>query len=184
MKLLATEEEVDELIAGNFISPSIENDKEFILKVSSLSGSCLEITVIVDDTIPVTKTKKVTKVPQDVDNGHANVSEWITSWRKTWSGKRRNAMGSKDKCIKNMEEFFQLFPTYTKEHVFLARDKYFDSFQDDTRYLEQADYFIKKRVPDGDGSTETRRTLLIYCEEVLLDEEFGIDENFSTYDNV
>lgn len=187
MKIIATTDELDKLIAGNFIKPNLENDEEYILTIHSLSGSKKIIKVILDNVILIKKnninivTKKIVKLKEE---NHSNISEWITSWRIMWKGKRVKAMGSKEKCKKNMKEFFKLFPEYTKEHVFKARDKYFYSLEGNMKYLEQADYFIKKRVPSEEGGVEIRRTLLTYCEEVVLDEEYGIDESFSAYDNV
>ena len=182
MKLLISLEELDELIAGNYIKPSFENDEEYVLTIRSLSGSSKEIMVITTEASELSPSdkKKVKKLVK-ADNGHDTTDEWINSWRMTWKGTRPKGMGSRAKCIENMKNFFQLFPEYTKEHVFKARDKYFEQLDGDYRYLEQADYFIKKRVPDGEGGVETRRTLLTYCEEVMLDEEFGIDEPFSIY---
>jgi hypothetical protein len=184
MKLLATVQEVDELIAENFVRPSMENEDEFTLKITSLSGATRNITVVVDSSTQISTSKIATPITTVEEIGHDSVEEWIMSWRSMWRGKRAKAMGSREKCIKNMKEFFQLFPTYSKEHVFKARDRYFNSLNGDMTYLEQADYFIKKRVPNGEGGTETRRTLLTYCEEVILDEEFGIEKDFSAYDDV
>jgi hypothetical protein len=187
MKIIATTDELDKLIAGNFIKPSLENDEEYILTIHSLSGSEKIVRVTLDNNTFTKKgsIKTITKKIIEIGKGdHSNIEEWITSWRIMWKGKRVKAMGSKEKCKKNMKEFFKLFPEYTKEHVFKARDKYFDSLEGNMKYLEQADYFIKKRVPGEEGGVEVRRTLLTYCEEVVLDEEYGIDESFSAYDNV
>ena len=69
-----------------------------------------------------------------------------------------------------MTEFMKVYPQYTKLIIFKARDRYMTSFKGDYSYLEQADYFIKKRVI-VDGETTIRRTLLQYCEEVMLVEQ-------------
>ena len=55
MKIIATTDELDKLIAGNFIKPSLENDEEYILTVHSLSGSEKIVRVTLDNN---TFTKK------------------------------------------------------------------------------------------------------------------------------
>ena len=186
MKLLLTKEELDSLVIGNFLKPDFSNDANYLVTLQSVFGVVREISVSVEDKTSVSKSTKaeISNVPIDDDNGHTSVDDWIDGWRAAWKGKRVKAMGSRENCLSNMKEFFQLFPSHTKEHVFLARDKYLDSIGEDTRYLEQADYFIKKRISNGEGGVEVRRTLLIYCEEVILDEEFGTDTTFSIYKEI
>lgn len=183
MQLIATADEIEKLVTGHFLRPN-ENNNEYVLTLIALSGNTLEVVVT---TICPEAIKVNQEAAKEVDinyKGHEDIEDWIMSWRALWKDTRRSGMGNRERCITNMQEFFQVFPMYTKDHVFQARDKYFSTFNGDWTLLEQADYFIKKRVPDGEGKTEIRRTLLTYCEEVALDEEFGIKENFSAYDDV
>jgi len=175
MVLVTTKEELDELIKSRIVSPL--GDGFIITLYNPLTQFNKDVEVQVKEGEILSKLDKV-----DVaSKSNETVEDWIMLWRKKWRGKRAKAMGSKEKCINNMDEFFKLQPSYTKEHVFRARDKYFESLKGDMTYLEQADYFIKKRVINDEGKVETRRTLLTYCEEVLLDDEFGLEETSDTF---
>ena len=81
-------------------------------------------------------------------------------------------MGSKALCITNMKEFFERNPTYTAETAFKARDMYFKNVLDrdkDYKYLQQADYFIKKIKNDG----TVIRNIEGYAEEVDINSKLG-----------
>jgi len=189
MQLLITEKELDNMISEGFIKPNIDNCSEFILTLSSIIGKTREIIVSTVDEYDDEKIEELKKkIPKSISyspNGHSNIDEWIDSWRALWKGKRVKGMGSRDKCLDNMKEFFQLYPQYTQQQVFKARDRYFQSLMGDMTYLEQADYFIKKRIIGNDGGVEVRRTLLTYCEEIAIDETLGIsDESFSIYEDL
>ena len=120
------------------------------------------------------------------DNGHSDIEEWIDEWRAGWSGKRAKGMGDRATCINNMTKFFSTHSKYTKQDVFEARDVYFkDTLQQygNYQYLQQADYFIKKKDKITGDVTQN---LVIYCEQVVLsrthtDTSF---KPFSIYDDL
>jgi hypothetical protein len=96
-------------------------------------------------------------------------------------------MGSKQRCIANMEDFFKRNPKALVEDVYAARDMYLKSVFErngDYTYLQQADYFIKKQKIDG----TTERNLEAFYEEVLINKEIGgitdHKQSHSSYDNV
>ena len=194
MKLIVTHEELTSLIDGKFIKPHLTDNSSFIIKAVSVNGAQMELTVKTvdkkDERTAVAKDNKnsaglssfTTKSNSKKINSN-KIDDWIDDWRRKWSGKRPKAIGNRQNCVKNLKEFFQLYPNFTKDHVYKARDNYFEGFDGDYTFLEQADYFIKKRMIK-DGHTEVRRTLLIYCEEIVMREDFGIDETFSIYDDV
>lgn len=190
MKVIATKAEFDDLIKKKLVEVGISNSNEYkVLLYSSVTGKKFEvpISLSIDDSNQLEIFEEDKSIE---DKGHANIEDWINDWRIAWKGKRNKAMGSRDKCIENMKEFFQLYPEYTKDHVFKARDKYLHSLDGDYTYLEQADFFIKKRVISNDGKFEIRKTLLSYAEEVLFDEELikttGVNhfEEFDPWEDV
>ena len=158
-KLLIPQEELEKLMRQGFVKPSLTGASEFLVTLVSQGGKRKEIIVGAGAAEP----QKAVQTSND--KGHKDVEIWINEWRRKWKGKgdRPSPMGNKTLCIKKMREFFRLFPEYTKEEVFKARDKYFNKIGNEFTYLQRADNFISKTVPDGEGGTIIRRTLLDYC---------------------
>ena len=182
MKLLLTDAELDELIEAGFVSPNLSG---FELIITSMVGKTRTIEVATESSLnQTTPATSIKFTKPSSTNGHSNIDDWIDSWRAGWKGTRVKGMGSREKCVQNMQEFFQLYPQFTQDNVFKARDRYIQSLEGNFTYLEQADYFIKKRVPSNDGGIETRRTLLVYCEELVIDEELGIEDAFNLYEDI
>jgi hypothetical protein len=173
MKLICTEQEINQLLSKKILEPGNELGS-YQLNLKNTIGKNVLIPVELD------KVKKDEMQPSldlrtKKDKGHKDVEVWINEWRAKWRGTRKQGMGNRSLCITNIKEFFTLFPEYSKEDVFQARDKYFADLNGDYTYLEQADYFIKKRVADYDnGGFKTRRTLLTYCEELKALKELGV----------
>jgi hypothetical protein len=119
------------------------------------------------------------------DNGHATINDWIDDWRSGWAGKRAKGMGDRAKCVLRMNEFFRENPQYTKQDVFDARDRYFKDTKkqyNDYTYLQQADYFIRKK---NKYTGEVTRNLLAYCEQIVYERENDINDNeFTIYDDI
>lgn len=195
MKLLVDKEELNYLIKKKMVAPRKDNVMQFQVKLVSFSGESYKMDIDVDTETTLLESTKPLEIkqqelelvakPKKKSNGHSNVVLWIDDWRKAWARKKVGAMGSRDNAIKNMKEFFQLYPEFTKEDVYAARDKYLATFLSDMTYLERADYFIKKSIiSKEDGKRTIRRTLLNYCEEVRIDKELGTEGTFSIYDDV
>lgn len=71
------------------------------------------------------------------------LEEWIEEWRDMFSSKKVGAGGNKQGVYKKMQTFLKENPTITKDEIFSATDMYFQSL-DNTKYMQQADYFIYK----------------------------------------
>ena len=181
-KLVTSVQEIDALMSKGFVKPSLTGIHDYIITLTSVSGKKLEMIVsTVDSSVIQTKGKSD-------ETGHKNINDWIDEWRRVWrkKGPHKTPMGTRTICVSKMREFFQMFPKYTKEHVFKARDKYFDHLDGNFTYLEKADNFISRQIATPGGETTVRRTLLGYCEEVVMDEQFGEEESdaFSIYEDV
>ena len=176
MRLICTEAEINQLLSKKILEPGIELGS-FQLNLKNTIGKSVVIPVELDKREKDEMQPSLDlRTPKDL--GHDTLEKWIDSWRSKWRGKRKQGMGNRSLCIKNMQEFFALNSSYSKEDVFQARDKYFADLNGDYTYLEQADYFIKKRVPDYDnGGYKIRRTLLTYCEELLALKELGVADD-------
>ena len=170
MNIICNSKEFDELLQGKYIIPN--GDKYYIHIKNALNESKhIELTLIQDNTITI---------------NDSDIESWINDWRDEWRTKKVGSMGNRDKCIKNMKEFNQLYPQYTKQDIYDARDLYMKNVihqYGNYTYLQQADYFIKKKVKGEDG-IETRATLLAYCEEVKANRDKGINKEYTIYDDI
>lgn len=106
------------------------------------------------------------------------VEEWIDDWRSKWRVKS-GYMGNRQDCIDKMVSFFEEHPEINKDLVYRARNKYFTQLNENYEYLEKANNFISKRVPDKEhGGYKYRKSLEIHCEEVIALDKLGAnDEN-------
>lgn len=73
--------------------------------------------------------------------------EWIHEYQNLFRAVRRDAAGTFDNVKKKMIRFFQENPSVRAEDIMIAAKTYIDSVND-PRYLQRADYFIKKNGPD------------------------------------
>jgi len=90
---------------------------------------------------------------------------WIEEYRALFKGKKSGVLGTKDVCIKYMNEFISKHPQYTKEHILKATQMYIESCKNDGyKFLQQADYFIQKYTDATKSSRQSR--LLQWCEEL------------------
>lgn len=97
-----------------------------------------------------------------------DVDKWIDEYRKKFSfitGK----MGTRKACIDKMNRFFKENPTFTKQDVLKATDKYTNYIQNSNSFMQQADYFIYKEIIDG-GVKTLRSTLQSMIEEIKIDD--------------
>jgi len=90
-----------------------------------------------------------------------NVDKWIQEYRDVWKGKRVGSMGAIEGCKEKMKEFLVKYPQYANKDLIIKAAKYYVNSVDDPRFLQQADYFIKKIEPSG-----TSERLATMCEEV------------------
>lgn len=169
MELICTKTELSSLIRDKVLTPldgdtyemKFKNvfDKEVVLVVTSGSTTSL----------PETQAKLELNTVNRED-----VESWIKDWRLSWRGLAPKSQGVLQTCIDKMINFMEKYPEYTKDVIYEARDRYFAQLNGDYSYLEHADNFIKKRVPDlENGGTKIRSTLTSYCEEVLQVKELG-----------
>lgn len=89
-----------------------------------------------------------------------DVEDWIDEYRILFKGKKVGAMGDRKACVEKMRVFLSQ-NDYSKDEILSATERYIKSL-DNRAYLQQADYFINKRMGDG---TETSR-LRNFCEEI------------------
>jgi hypothetical protein len=167
--------EFNTLLEGRYIIP---NDDKYYIQIVNAFGESIKmelnqlVNILSKDNIVETDTEDITK--------------WIDEWRDEWRNKKVGTMGVRATCIKNMKEFIQLYPQYTKQDIYDARDLYMKNVlhqYGNYTYLQHADYFIKKKVK-GDEGTETRATLLVYCEEVKANKDKGIIKDYTVYDDI
>jgi hypothetical protein len=95
---------------------------------------------------------------------NADVELWIDDWRKIFHGKKPGSMGNKEACLKKMQHFMLQYPDYDKDLIFKAAEAYINSFTGDTRFFQQADYFIYKQDPGMKGINNSR--LATFCEDI------------------
>jgi hypothetical protein len=96
---------------------------------------------------------------------------WVDSeYRSLFKAVRTTAGGSKRACIIKMKKFMESSDA-TKEDIIKAAMIYIQEFMqsgNDTKYLQQADYFISKNIretqPDGSVKTITHSKLEQYLE--------------------
>jgi hypothetical protein len=89
------------------------------------------------------KSASSKKAPKaDITKQEMDLS-WVEDWRKLFKDKRPGAGGSPHMVLKKMKTFLEQNPTVTVEEIYKATNAYFNSL-DNTKYLQQADYFIKK----------------------------------------
>jgi hypothetical protein len=179
---------------------SVGNLDTFLIDIVNANGDKIELCVAykrptLDSTQAQIAKQEVllgTQITQQVQQVvqqatlFANIEDWIDDWRAAWSGKRLKAIGDRANCVKNMTEFLKIYPMYTKDIVFKARDRYLSEFNGDYSYMEQADYFIRKQVY-VDGERQIRRTLLQYCESVEMTQKILEQSSLTTinpYDDI
>lgn len=100
-----------------------------------------------------------------------SVEDWIEEYRKLFKGVKIGVMGDPKACLNKMKEFLSE-NNYTKQQILDATKKYIATT--DPRFLQQADYFISKRMGDGVLTSRLRN----YCEEVS--ERSGDYEEFES----
>jgi hypothetical protein len=91
------------------------------------------------------QNKEIILLPKLVSKLSNPIAEWIDGYRALFKGKKPGAMGSKEACIKKMEELFIRRPDLTKEKVMAATQNYINAESlNRWKYMMQADYFISK----------------------------------------
>lgn len=99
-------------------------------------------------------------IPQDKE------WEWVENFRKAFGKLRADAIGNKKNCYDKMKKFFSQNPEIRVDDIKEALNMYLKPFElgrQDVKYLQQADYFISKRVK-AEGGTEYSSRLEMYLE--------------------
>jgi len=95
--------------------------------------------------------------------------QWVLEWRMLFMEIRGDAGGDRKGCIDKMKKFFSQHPEVRKDEVFDAANMYLDEFRygskRETKYLQQADYFISK-INREEGTNIKRSRLEQYVELV------------------
>jgi len=73
--------------------------------------------------------------------------EWVYEYQNLFRLMRKDAASTFDNVKKKMIKFFQENPSVRADDVMKATKAYLDTIND-VRYLQRADYFIKKNGPD------------------------------------
>lgn len=174
MKLICTESEFKDLILKKLVVP-LEGGKCKLITRNLLDEDYsfdLEINNNLDE------IKKGVQSKLTIEVTEAEVEEWIDEYRSEWTGLRKNGVGSKKDCVTKMVKFLNDNPQFNKEIVLEARNEYIKSMNGDYTLLEQADYFISKRIRDIENNGyRYRSTLQNYCEEVLLKKNYEKNED-------
>lgn len=83
---------------------------------------------------------------QEVEHSESeDILDWIEEYRNLFKERfnRTGIKGSKSACQTKMKSFLKANPKVTKEDVLAATTLYLDSL-DDYKYMQNADYFIRK----------------------------------------
>jgi hypothetical protein len=73
---------------------------------------------------------------------------WLYDYQKLFRDIRKDTAGTYDMVKKKMIKFFIENPSVRSDEVIAATKAYIDTIND-AKYLQRADYFIKKNGPDG-----------------------------------
>lgn len=101
------------------------------------------------------RTYSKEKVGEFYDEG---VKTWIDEYRALFKAARSGKMGDPKACLVKMEIFMKENPQYDKDIIMEAARLYIS--ETDLAYLQQADYFISKKLGDGVLTSRLRQ----YCE--------------------
>lgn len=149
--------DVDKLQEKKLIK--ISEEKNIILRQKSID--LIEISLIEVDISLKKKKRKVTKSTKTIVK---EVVEFIDEFRKKWHGARAGAMGGKHACIQKMVKWRIANPTITIEQILAAADLYITTEGKQSKYLQQADYFIYKQ----DSSRNEASRLSAFVDEILM----------------
>lgn len=141
IKLLLDDDEIVMREKGNLLIESISINKQALKKNSRA----------------IRKSKRL--INNDID-------EFVEEFRSKWKGLKPGSMGTPKACKEKMLRWMSENPTYTKEQILNAADMYINSLES-FKYLQQADYFIYKKL----GSEEQSR-LSAFIDESLETEEW------------
>lgn len=79
--------------------------------------------------------------------------DWLHEYRDMFRAIRKDAGGTYDGVRKKMQKFFADHPSVRKEDILLAAEMYLRTLSD-PKYIQRADYFIKKNGPDPQSRLE------------------------------
>jgi hypothetical protein len=71
------------------------------------------------------------------------VDNFVEEFRKKWKGIAPGLMGSAKACRQNLTTWMNENPEYTKDEILKAADMYLRQ-QNNPKYIQRADYFIRK----------------------------------------
>lgn len=100
--------------------------------------------------------------------------EWIAEYRELFGAIRPTAKGELKNVVKKMKTFFSQNPHVRKEDVMEAARRYIHehiSSRSDSKFLQQADYFIRKQGPNGGEGSRLQLWL-----EIIFDERKRLED--------
>ena len=138
-----------------------ENDKKEIKYILREKSKVLIENSFTDKTVSVKKDSIKKKLSNRVIN--ESIEDNIDKYRHYWKGLKAGSMGAKKSCKEKLKRWMLENPEYTFEDILKAVDIYINSFNGDYRFVQQADYFIFKKV----GKEEDSK-LSAYVDEIDL----------------
>lgn len=147
---------------------TVENEKRVKYILREKSKLLLEASFNDYDKVSITKVR-------NVSDKHIErlVSDRVMEYRLLFKPLKRGAMGSPEGCKAKLKRWLKNNPNYNFDDIIKAAKLYIQELNGDYRYLQQADYFIYKKV----GRDEVSR-LSTFVEE--LDNALIVDAGWTS----
>lgn len=149
------------------IIETINNEKKIVYKLREKAKLLIENSFNDEEFVSIKKEKKLTdRYLNQILDGN------IKKYRYLFKGLKRGAMGASESCKIKLKRWFKENPEYTIEDVLKATKIYIKSLNGNYTYLQQADYFIYKKV----GKDEVSK-LSAFIDE--LDNELFVEDDWT-----